>query len=116
MRIASLILGILGGIIGIIGGIFAFTVGGLGQAFGADGAATVANLGMAAIPAGILGIIGGAMAIAKPKLAGFLMLISAVSGLIFVSAAYVVAFILLIVGSILAFIGQKEVRRQSELG
>lgn len=113
MRIAALILGILGGIAGILGGGFAVTVGGLGQVFNAEGANLVTNLGVAAIPAGIVGIIGGALALAKPKLAGILMFVSAVAGLVLVSAAYLIAFILLVVGGILALIGQRELKQKS---
>ncbi len=108
MRIAAMILGILGGIAGVLGGGFAVTVGGLGQAFGAEGAGTVTNLGFAAVPAAILGIIGGALALSKPKIAGILMIASAVLGVIFVSAAYAIAAILLVVGGILALVTRKE--------
>ncbi|MBS4007490.1 MAG: DUF4064 domain-containing protein [Clostridium sp.] len=112
MRIAALILGILGGIIGMGGGFFAALFGGLGQAFQAEGATMVTGLGLAAIPAGILGLVGGALAIARPKLAGLLMLISAVVGVILVSAAYIVASIFLVIGGIFAFIGNKELARK----
>lgn len=111
MRIAALILGILGGLAGISGGAFATVVGGLGQAFQAEGASTVTGLGMVAIPIGIIGLVGGALAIARPKLAGILMLISAVIGLILVSAAYAMAFVLLTIGGIFALLGQKELAK-----
>ncbi len=110
MRIAALILGILGGLAGIFGGSLAIFVGGVGQAFELEGAATVTGLGFAAIPAGILGLVGGAIAIAKPKAAGIMMIISAVAGLICVSAAYVLAAILLVIGGILALKGQREIQ------
>ena len=111
MRIAALILGILGGIAGIIGGISVLFIGGVGTAFELEGAATLTGLGFAAIPLGILGIVGGALALGKPKAAGIIMLISAVGGVIAISAGYIVAFILLLVGGILALVGQRELKR-----
>lgn len=114
MRVAALILGIIGGLAGIFGGGLTFTIGGLGQVFDMEDAAMVTNLGLAAVPAGALGIIGGALALSKPKLAGILMLVSAIAGLIFVSALYSVAFVLLIVGAILAFLGHRSLMREAK--
>ncbi len=113
MRIAALILGIIGGLAGIFGGGLTFTIGGLGQVFDMEDAAMVTNLGLAAVPAGTLGIIGGALALSKPKLAGILMLVSAIA-VIFVSALYSVAFVLLIVGAILAFLGHRGLLREAK--
>lgn len=110
MRLAALILGILGGIVGILGGGAATLIGGVGQVLEAEGASTVVGLGMAAIPTAILGIVGGAMAMARPKAAGIMMLISAGAGVIFVSAAYYIAAIMLVAGGILALVGQKEIK------
>ena len=42
---------------------------------------------------------------------GILMLISAVIGLILVSAAYAMAFVLLTIGGIFALLGQKELAK-----
>jgi len=44
MRLASLVLGIVGGLFGLGGAVFALFVGGLGAAFGAEGAETVTGL------------------------------------------------------------------------
>ena len=108
MRIASLILGIIGGLFGLGGAIFALFVGGLGSAFGAEGAETVTGLGFAAIPLSVLGIVGGALALSRPKTAAWLQLISAVGGLIAISAAYAVAFACLLVGAILAWVESRR--------
>ncbi|MBC7343079.1 MAG: hypothetical protein H5U02_11685 [Clostridia bacterium] len=108
MKLAGLILGILGGLAGLVGGSMALFAGGIGSAFNAPGAETVAGLGFAAIPLAILGIVGGALAIGKPKLAAILMIISAIGGVIAISAFYSVAAILLGVGALLAFLGARE--------
>lgn len=108
MRLASLILGIIGGLFGLGGAVLALFVGGLGSAFGAEGAETVAGLGFAAIALAILGIIGGALAMTKPKTAAWLQLISAVGGLIAISGVYIVAFACLLVGAILAWLAARQ--------
>ncbi|HHW26377.1 MAG TPA: hypothetical protein GXX23_03430 [Firmicutes bacterium] len=113
MRIAALILGILGGVVGIFGGGLVSLVGGIGAALEVEGASTVTGLGFMAIPTSILGIVGGALAMSKPKTAGIMMLASAVLGVILVSAAYFFPGILLLVGGILALVGQKELETKS---
>ncbi len=106
MKIAALILGIIGGLAGLVGGILALTVGGLGGAFGAHGAHLVTHLGGWAIVFSLVGIIGGALAMGPSKIAGIMMLISAIGGLISISMFYVIAFVLLLVGGILALCSQ----------
>ena len=88
-------------------------VGGLGGALGANGASTVVGLGFAALILSIIGIVGGALALAKPKLAGCLMVIAGVGGFISVSMAYVVAGPLLIIGGILALVAKKPTKEAS---
>lgn len=108
MRIASLILGILGGLFGLGGAILVFFTGGVAGAFSAEGADTMVSLGLAAIPFAILGIIGGSLAMSKPKIAGWLMLISAVGGTISISAGYVLGGVMLFVGGIFALIDGRK--------
>lgn len=111
MKIAAMVLGILGGLAGLGGAVLALFFGGLGSAFGVQGAGLVSNLGFFAIPLSILGIVGGAMASAKPALAGKLMIASAVGGFISIFLAYMIAAILLIIAGILAIMeGKKEVK------
>lgn len=111
MRVASAILGIIGGLFGIGGALFALFAGGVASAFNAEGANTVVNLGLAAIPFGILGIVGGALGMSKPKTAGWLMLISAIGGTISISAGYILGGIMLLIGAIFAFIEGKKVTK-----
>ncbi len=108
MKIAALILGIIGGIAGLFGAIFALGIGGIGTAVGAEGATSMAGSGLAALALSLLGIVGGSMAIAKPKAAGIMMLIAAVGGLIAVFVAYIVAFPLLLTGGIMGLVGAKK--------
>jgi hypothetical protein len=108
MKVAALVLGILGGVGGFVGAIFALVVGGLGAVFGAKGAGTVIGGGWAAIPLALIGIIGGALAMAKPTAAGILMLISGIGGFIAISAGYLFGGPLLIAGGILALVVRKS--------
>jgi hypothetical protein len=100
----ELVLGLLGGIFGFFGAVFAIGIGGLAGAFGASGASEVVGLGFAAIVFSIIGIIGGVLAKSKTKTrtAGWLMIISAFGGLISISFAFLLPFILLLIGGILA--------------
>lgn len=114
MKIASLILGIIGGLAGICGALFALGVGGVSSAFEMKEASTVVGLGLSAIPLSILGIVGGALVMAKPKPAGIMMLIAGIGGIIAIFAGYIVAGPLLIIGGILALISSGK-EKKSEL-
>lgn len=108
LRVASMILGIIGGIAGFGGALFALFVGGVDASFSASGTSSIIGLGVTAIFFSLLGLVGGALALKKPKVAGIMMLISAIGGVISISWGYVVAFPVLLVAGILALIGQKE--------
>ena len=107
-RVTSLILGIIGGIAGFGGAVFALFVGGVDVAFSASGTSSIVGLGVAAILFSLLGLVGGALALNKPKIAGIIMLIAAIGGVISVSWGYVVAFPVLLVGGILALVSHKK--------
>ena len=108
MKTASLILGIIGGIFGLIGATFALFIGGLGGALEAEGASQIVGLGWFGFLFAILGIVAGAIAIAKPKIAGILMLVAGIGGIISISAAFAPASILLMVAGILALVGSRS--------
>jgi hypothetical protein len=96
------ILGLIGGIIGFFAGVAAIFIGGLGSAFSVSGSSNLIGLGFGAIIFSIIGIVGAAIVKSKTKLSGYLMIISAIGGLICISAFYILSFILLIIGGILA--------------
>ena len=54
MKVAALVLGILGGLAGLLGGTCALAVGGIGEALGAEGAEEVIGLGWLAFVAAIV--------------------------------------------------------------
>jgi hypothetical protein len=100
MKIAALILGIIGGIAGLIGSIFAMGIG-------AVGGGTTGN-GIAALVFSLLGIVAGSLVLAKPKPAGILLIIASVGGLIAVFVAYIIAFPLLLTSGIMGLVGAKK--------
>lgn len=70
----------------------------------------MATLAFVAIVASIVGLVGAVLSMAKPRLAASLMLVSAVVGVIAVSAAYILGTILLAIGAALTFLGRNENR------
>ena len=103
-RTVEFVLGLIGGIFGFFGAIFAMLVGGLSKVFGASDASTVVGLGWAAILFSILGIVGASLVKSKKKLGGWFMVISAIGGVISISFAYALSFVLLIIAGLMALI------------
>ena len=106
MKVAGLIVGIFGSVAGFIGAIFALLVGGIGAAFGAG--SEVAWLGFAALMVSIVALVAAALAIAKPRFAAAVMLVSGIAGFICISAFWIPAGLLLGIGALLAFLGRKS--------
>lgn len=103
-RTTELVLGLLGGIFGLFASFFVMAFGGLGGALGAQGASGVVGQGMVAIIFSIVGIVGASLVKSKTKLSGWMMLISAIGGIISISLAYLISFILLIIAGIMALV------------
>ena len=106
MKIAALIIGIFGSMAGFIGAIIGLFIGGIGAAFGAG--EEVAWLSFAALGMSIVGLVGAALAMAKPRAAAGLMVVSAVLGTILIFVFYILAAVLLIVAAFLAFLGRER--------
>jgi hypothetical protein len=104
-RTVEFVLGLIGGIIGFFGAIIALMIGGIGSALGGGkGASLLTSLGWMAILFAIVGIVGAALVKSKTKLGGWLMIISAIGGVISVSFAYALSFVLLIIAGLMAVI------------
>ena len=120
MRIAALIIGILGALAGAIGAVIAITVGGIGVGLGdvtndvttSEEGKEIIWLGVSALIASFVGLVAAALAIGKPKFSALFMLLAAIAGMICVSWAYVIGGPMLLVASILAFLGRNEGRGQ----
>ncbi len=100
-RTAEFILALLGGIFGIFGAIFAIM-------FGSFTESNVQLLGWSALVFSTVAIVSSVLVKIKPKIAGGLMLVSAIGGLISISLFYVLPFILLIVGGLMALLKKQK--------
>jgi hypothetical protein len=133
MRLAALIVGLVGGLAGCAGSIFmlifsvfawsvsyfetaeAYEITILGPvalaaaALGLTEKISIALSGVALLIS-LLGLAGAASSISKPRLAALLMLISALVGLIAIFVGYIVAAILLGIAALLAFLGREPHR------
>ena len=108
MRIAALVLGIIGSTVGFIAALqflFANTVktdadlGGIGE---------VVTLGLGALLISIVAFVGATLAKSKPGLAAALMAASAIVGFVLVFTAYIPASVLLLAAATLAFLDRDK--------
>ncbi|QQE78097.1 DUF4064 domain-containing protein [Alicyclobacillus sp. SO9] len=114
MKVASMVLGIVGSVFGVIAAITAMFIGGVGGAFGANGASTITSLGWGALFASIVGLIGSILVSGKPKVAAVLMLIGGIAGIISVSYFYILPGILLIIPGIMSFFVKPKTSKSSQ--
>ncbi|NGZ73906.1 DUF4064 domain-containing protein [Saccharibacillus alkalitolerans] len=101
-------MGLVGGIFGIIAAIVAMLIGGVDAAFSESGTSQITGLAVSALLFSILGIIGSAFSKSKPKLAGWLMLISGIAGFISISMFYILSGVLLIVAGFMGIFSKKK--------
>lgn len=100
-RTTEFVLALLGGIFGIFGAIFSIMFGSLTQS-------NVQFLGWSALVFSAVAIVSSVLVRIKPKIAGGLMLVSAIGGLVSISLFYVLPFILLIVGGLMAVLKKQK--------
>lgn len=96
-------LAILGGVFGIIGGLIAVAVGGAQGAVG-DTSMNVGGLGWGAVGFSALAIVASFFAGSRSKLAGWMLVVSAVGGLICISFFYILPFILLLIAGLMCLL------------
>ncbi|WP_433945680.1 DUF4064 domain-containing protein [Paenibacillus sp. SN-8-1] len=101
-------MGLIAGIFGIIASIIALMVGGVDAAFSSSGTSSITGLGISALIFSILGIVASALTKSKPKLAGWLMLVSGVGGVISISMFYILSGVLFVVGGFMGILSKKK--------
>lgn len=107
-RAGEMVLAILGGVCGIIGGLLAVGLGGAQDAVG-DQSMNVGSLGWAAIGFSTLAIVAAFFASSRSKLAGWMLIVSAVGGLISISFFYILSFILILIAGLMCLLrGRKK--------
>lgn len=106
-------MGLIAGIFGIIASIVALMIGGIDAAFSESGTSSVTGLAISALLFSILGIVGAAFTKSKPKLAGWLMLVSGVAGFISISMFYILSGVLFIVAGFMGILSKKKVVQEA---
>ncbi|OAB35870.1 hypothetical protein PMSD_12780 [Paenibacillus macquariensis subsp. defensor] len=101
-------MGLIAGIFGIIASILAMFIGGIDAAFSDSGTSQITGLAIAALLFSILGIVGSAFAKSKPKLSGWLMLISGIAGFVSISMFYILSGVLFIIAGFMGILSQKK--------
>lgn len=102
-RVGEMVLAIIGGIFGILGGIIALGIGGAQSALHTGGTNVAIN-GMIAILFSALALVAAFFVSSRTKLAGWLLVISAIGGLIAISAFYILSFILLLIAGLMCLL------------
>ena len=101
-------MGLIAGIFGIIASILAMFIGGIDAAFSDSGTSQITGLAIAALLFSILGIVGSAFAKSKPKLSGWLMLISGIAGFVSISMFYILSGVLFIIAGFMGILTKKK--------
>jgi hypothetical protein len=132
MRVAALVMGIIGGILGIFVALFLLLVGGFSKAVShaasdptvtanltaseqaelaknvkslSDAGTIAGGIGIILIILCILGIVGGGVSLAKPPIGALMMAIAAVGGFLCVSIFWGLSGVLLGLGAVFALVG-----------
>ncbi|MDF2537371.1 MAG: hypothetical protein K0S76_392 [Herbinix sp.] len=100
-RTAEFVLGLIGGILGVSSSIAVIFFGEILDVIGVNDNG-LGGLGIAALIFSVIGIVGSVLVHKKGKIAGLLMIIAAVSGLISIYAGYIIPFILLLTAGIIS--------------
>ncbi|QHS24165.1 DUF4064 domain-containing protein [Virgibacillus sp. MSP4-1] len=93
-RTVEFVLGLIGGIFGFFGAIIALFIGGVDAAV-SDGSSEITGLGWAAFLFSALAIVGSVVVRSKAKAGGILLIVSAIGGLISISAFYLISAVLI---------------------
>jgi uncharacterized membrane protein YbhN (UPF0104 family) len=109
-RGGEITLAIIGGVFGLGGAVFAMMVGAVDESVNAEVTTSSASIaGWAALGFSALALISTFFVKSKTKLAGWLLLIAAVGGLISISLFYVLPFILLLIAGLMCLLrGRKS--------
>ena len=106
-RATEMVLGILGGLFGFGGAFFALFIGAVDESFN-SGASEFSALGTSAFIFSIIAVIGGILVKFKPKLAGWLMLASAVGLVISISLFGIIPALFLIAAGLMGVIRKES--------
>ncbi|MDP9212107.1 MAG: DUF4064 domain-containing protein [bacterium] len=104
-RGGEIALAIIGGVFGLGGALFAITVGAVDESLNAETATSTATVGgWAAMGFSALAIVSAFFVKSRAKVAGWLLLVSAIGGLVSISFFYIIPFILLLIAGLMALL------------
>lgn len=104
-RGGEIALAIIGGIFGLGGALFAVSVGAVDESINAETATSYATVGgWAAMGFSVLAIVSAFFVKSKTKVAGWLLLVSAIGGLVAISFFYIIPFILLLIAGLMSLL------------
>ena len=113
MRVAAMVIGILGAVITFIIAILFVLLGGLGDALGIGGSGGVVIMGWLTLIASIVALVGAILSKNTPMAGAIMMAVSAIPGIILIIQAgipilFILGSLLLIVGAVLAFVANSQ--------
>lgn len=109
-RTGEMVLAILGGVFGIFGGLFAVFIGSL-QTVGEGEGMNVGILGWSAIAFSVLAIVSAFYANSRAKLAGWLLVVAAIGGLVSISFFFILPFILIIIAGLMCLLRGRQAKK-----
>lgn len=112
MRIAALVVGILGALAAFVMALFAAGVGSIGAVLHQSGAQEITGLALSAWGASILGLVGAILALSKPVAAWICCFIAALWGVVSISAFGIPGGVLLLVAALLSFLEAHSQKRK----
>lgn len=114
MKIAGLVLGIIGGIFGLVSASCVALVGEVADVVGMEEGSSIAIMGYIGFAAAITAIVGSSFAITKPKIASIVMIISGILILVSTGGLGIIPFIIIGIGALLTFLGRNSVKNNTQ--
>lgn len=105
MRVTALVLGIIAAVLGIVASLIALSLGGIGRAVGAENGELIARLGWWSLFFDFLGFMGSGFALAKPRLAGVLLLVAGIGFFLSISWFAIISGPLFLIAGLFALMG-----------
>lgn len=112
MAKAGGIIAIVAGVLGIFAALVTLSLGGVGDALGAERADTATGMGIAGLLLSFLVIIFGAVAISNPMGGGWCLFFTSIAGIIYGGTIVGIFMILALIGGILALAGAGSVQAE----
>lgn len=114
MRVASLVIGLVGAVVEFFTTLFEGSVGLVGSAVGASHMGALPGLTALSFAASVAALVGAILAMSHPKTAWILLLLSAVAAALGSSAFSIPAVILMLVAALLSFLSSRKTTRSTK--